>query len=154
MNRLFPIIGLTAAMALGGCASIVDGTTQTMSIQTYNNGNQVTKATCSLINSKGTWFIPSTPGTTTVHKDYGDMTVTCKKSGMNPGIATVQSHAHAMWAGNIVFGGVVGAGVDAADGAAYNYPNLVTVLMGKHITVAPPKSKKSKHSKTASAAAN
>jgi len=33
--------------------------------------------------------------------------------------------------GNIIFGGVIGAGVDISTGAAYDYPSLITVMMGK-----------------------
>jgi hypothetical protein len=31
--------------------------------------------------------------------------------------------------GNILFGGVIGAGVDMASGAAYDYPTVISVLM-------------------------
>jgi phosphoketolase len=34
-----------------------------------------------------------------------------------------------MAAGNIIFGGPIGAGVDAATGAAFDYPSLIKVLM-------------------------
>lgn len=33
--------------------------------------------------------------------------------------------------GNIVFGGVIGAGVDMADGAAYDYPNEINMNLNK-----------------------
>jgi hypothetical protein len=33
--------------------------------------------------------------------------------------------------GNLLFGGPIGAGVDMASGAAYDYPNLIPVTMGK-----------------------
>ncbi len=36
-----------------------------------------------------------------------------------------------MVAGNLLFGGFIGGGVDAADGAAYDYPNNLTVRMNK-----------------------
>jgi hypothetical protein len=40
--------------------------------------------------------------------------------------------------GNILLGGVIGAAVDVGTGAAYDYPSLITVLMGKTTTVTPP----------------
>jgi phosphoketolase len=40
--------------------------------------------------------------------------------------------------GNILFGGPIGAGVDMASGAAYDYPNLITVMMGSNTTVGTP----------------
>ncbi|MDH4481479.1 MAG: hypothetical protein QE279_02085 [Rhodoferax sp.] len=33
--------------------------------------------------------------------------------------------------GNIIFGGVIGAGVDISTGTAYDYPSLIVVMMGK-----------------------
>lgn len=33
--------------------------------------------------------------------------------------------------GNVIAGGLIGAGVDAADGASYSYPDSVTVAMFK-----------------------
>jgi hypothetical protein len=41
-----------------------------------------------------------------------------------------------MMAGNILFGGFIGAGVDAASGAAYDYPVLLQIMMSD--TVANP----------------
>jgi hypothetical protein len=34
-----------------------------------------------------------------------------------------------MTAGNVVFGGIIGLGVDAASGAMNKYPDIVTVAM-------------------------
>ena len=36
-----------------------------------------------------------------------------------------------MTAGNVLFGGLIGVGVDAADGAAYDYPSDIKVAMEK-----------------------
>jgi hypothetical protein len=40
--------------------------------------------------------------------------------------------------GNILFGGIIGVGVDTATGAAYDYPTLITVQLGSTITITPP----------------
>lgn len=40
--------------------------------------------------------------------------------------------------GNILFGGVIGAAVDAGSGAAYDYPTLISVIMGEATTLAAP----------------
>ena len=37
----------------------------------------------------------------------------------------------AMAFGNIIFGGAIGAGIDMADGSAYDYPKNITLEMGK-----------------------
>lgn len=137
--RLLSLIGAAAvAGSLTGCASIVNGTNQIVSVETLHTSGKVTGAACKLENDKGVWYV-TTPGTVTVHRAYGDMMVKCEKDGMEPGLATVKSSTKAMLAGNILFGGPIGAGVDAVSGAAYDYPALFQIMMGNSTTIADPK---------------
>lgn len=128
-KRLLPIVFL---LPIAGCASIVDGTNQTLSVQTIAAGHNIADAQCQLENGKGTWFV-KTPGTVTVHRAYGALNLKCRKTGYQPGIATVASATKGMAFGNILFGGVIGAGVDMSDGAAYSYPSLITVPLGQDV---------------------
>ncbi len=112
---------------LSGCASIVSGTNQSLSIKTP----PVTGANCKLQNDKGIWFINKTPGSVVVHRSYRDLLISCSKPGYAKASERVKSLTRPIVAGNIVFGGFLGAGVDAADGAAYNYPRLIKVPMRK-----------------------
>jgi len=121
-------------LAMTGCASIVNGTNQPLSVATEVNGVDITGAYCKLSNDKGTWFV-TTPGSTTVHRSTEDLYVKCKKKGDKPGLADVKSSVKGMAFGNVLFGGIIGGAVDAADGAAFDYPNLIKVEMGKNITV-------------------
>jgi len=121
----------------GGCASIVTGQNQSLSVEARNDSGTVAKANCTLSNDKGTWFV-LTPGTATVQRSYDDLNVTCEKDGMNPGVATAKSSTKGMAFGNILVGGFIGAGVDMATGAAYDYPSLISVRMGKAVSIAPP----------------
>lgn len=122
-------VGL-ALMALSGCASIVDGTQQTLSVKTTGDGSSLADAQCSLKNDKGTWFA-KTPGTVTVHRSYSALNIKCKHPGYETALLTSKSVTKGMAFGNILFGGIIGAGVDMSDGAAYNYPNLITVPMNR-----------------------
>lgn len=119
-----------ALSSLTGCASIVNGTGQTLSVSTVSSsdGASVDRSTCSLQNGKGSWFV-TTPGSVTVHRASGALNIRCTHKGYQPGIASAESATKAMAFGNILFGGIIGAGVDIADGAAYRYPNLITVPM-------------------------
>lgn len=119
---------ISSISLLSGCASIVDGTSQNVTLQTP----PVTGANCSLKNNKGTWHVFSTPGTIKVHRSYSALHVTCRKPGYKKAKKRFQSTTKGMMAGNIVFGGFIGGGVDAADGAAYDYPNNLTVRMKKN----------------------
>lgn len=123
-----------AAMALAmagltSCASIVDGTNQSLSLTTTDDsGAQLAGADCALKNGKGIWYV-TTPGSVTVHQAYSALDISCTKSGYQTATDEVQSSMRPMYAGNIVFGGIIGLGTDAATGAAYQYPQAITVPM-------------------------
>src|ERR1043165_3527759 len=101
-------------VAVSACATIIDGTTQSVSVNT----SPEQRAACTLITSPGTWYVTS-PGSTTVHKTKTDLDVTCTKPGYKPGHVVAASHFTGKTAGNILAGGLVGVGVDAASGANY-----------------------------------
>lgn len=115
---------------LSGCASIVSGTSQVVSVETLHKSGPVAGAMCRLENDKGVYYV-TTPGTVTIHRAYGDLNVKCQKPNFGDGIAVVKSSTKGMMAGNILFGGFIGAGVDAASGAAYDYPALFQIMMGE-----------------------
>lgn len=118
------------ALLTSGCASIVNGQNQSLSVQTRSKvGANVSGASCKLSNDKGTWFV-TTPGTTTVHRSYENLLLTCEKEGFETGTLASKSSTKGMAFGNILFGGVIGAGVDVSTGAAYDYPELIVVEMG------------------------
>ena len=55
-----------------------------------------------------------------------------------PGMSMVKSFTKGMAFGNILFGGIIGAGVDISTGAAFDYPSLISVQMGQSLIIAPP----------------
>lgn len=132
------LAAVIAVASLTGCASIVSGTSQVVSVETLHKSGPIAGASCKLENDKGVYYV-TTPGTVTVHRAYGDMNVKCEKTEMPAGMAVVKSATKGMMAGNILFGGFIGAGVDAASGAAYDYPTLFQVMMGEtsYLPVAP-----------------
>jgi hypothetical protein len=113
-------------IALSGCATIVDGVHQSVSVTT----TPVEGASCTLKNSQGTWFLTS-PGSVSVHKTKNDLTVSCTKDGYQPGSQVAVSKFGGATFGNIIAGGVVGVGVDAASGANYYYDSPITVPLGE-----------------------
>lgn len=113
-----------AVTSLGsGCASIVNGQSQSISIATPGCAG----ATCELNNDKGKWYLAATPGSVTVSRSYGDLFVRCVKGDLEPASQSVQSTTKAMAFGNIIFGGVIGAGIDMANGSAYDYPTDISL---------------------------
>ena len=109
---------------LSGCASIVSGTNQSVTVDTPG----CAAASCRLTNDKGEWAV-TTPGSVVVNRAYGPLTIVCSKDGFASATATVTSTTKAMAFGNILFGGVIGAGVDIGTGAAYDYPTSIVVPM-------------------------
>jgi hypothetical protein len=124
--KLSAVAALAAlGAAASGCATIVEGTTQSVSVNT----TPVQGAQCTLINSQGTWYTTS-PGSVVVHKTKTNLDVTCQKEGYQPGHLVAVSHFGATTAGNVIAGGVVGIGVDAMSGADFHYDNPIVVPLG------------------------
>ena len=122
-------LGIVAAVAalgvaLSGCASIVEGTTQSIAVTSPPTDG----AKCVLRSSEGTYYV-TTPGNATVHKTKNDLDVNCTKAGFKDAHTTIPSHFNGATAGNILAGGVIGLGIDAATGANYNYPTEFAVTM-------------------------
>jgi hypothetical protein len=113
-----------ALLMFSGCASIVSGTNQSLLISTP----ECPGASCDLSNDKGNWSVPQTPGSVVVHRAYGDLSITCRKDGKIASIS-VKSSTKGMAFGNILIGGGIGAGVDVATGAAYDYPQSISIPM-------------------------
>lgn len=113
-----------------GCASITTGHNQSLSVETRADGRPVAGAQCKLENDKGTWFATS-PGTVVVRRSYNDLNVRCEKEGHEPGLTAAKSSTKGMAFGNILFGGVIGAAVDVGSGAAYDYPSIISVELGR-----------------------
>ena len=128
MRTLFVALCLVAL--LPGCATIVGGLTQRVSVETKAQGAQVEGAECTLANSKGTWPV-TTPGSVAIRRAYGDLSVTCKHDKWPDGTATVKSLTKGLAYGNVIVGGGIGVGVDIATGSAYDYPTLLTIEMGQ-----------------------
>ena len=133
IKRISVFIAILPIIVLTGCASIVNGVDQKVSVTTP----PAKDSNCLLKNSKGVWHVRHTPGSVVVHRAYGKLTVTCDKNGYIEAVKIVKSHTKAMAFGNIIFGGLIGAGVDVGTGAAYNYPDKITVPMRRAKIYAP-----------------
>jgi len=57
------------------------------------------------------------------------MSIVCKKDGYKPTVMSVDETITGATFGNIILGGGIGVLVDAASGAAQEYPDSVTVWM-------------------------
>ena len=114
-----------ACLALAGCASIITGTSQKISIAT-----QPTGAKCVLSRQdQPIATIEPTPGAATVQKDKHDILVKRDKDGYQTAMQYLHSGVEEGTFGNILLGGVIGWGIDSADGADNRYPDTAMVML-------------------------
>jgi hypothetical protein len=119
------LFGLLFCFLTTGCASIVSGTHQSVSVETPPMKN----VSCTLSNDKGKWYVNSTPGSVSIHQSFKDLLVSCESKNHTPITKTVPSKVKPMMFGNILLGGLIGVVVDAAGGGGYQYPQTIAVPM-------------------------
>lgn len=123
-HRLISTIGGFACITLGGCATITQGTTQLVQINSAPQG-----ANCRLTRESKLLTEVKTPQSVTVPRSVHNVNVACRLPDGRKGNGVLATTLTPMVAGNILIGGVIGAGVDAASGAMNEYPNAITVDM-------------------------
>jgi uncharacterized protein YceK len=124
-------LALTLAVAATGCASIVNETTHPMKLETAKaDGTVVTGADCKLSNDYGTTSSKS-GDTVQVRRSNKDLDIVCTQTDNPQATARAISRANAGLAGNIIFGGGIGAIIDHSKGTAYTYPTWVRLVFGK-----------------------
>ena len=69
------------------------------------------------------------PANIILPKSKHNVAVTCQAQCYAKGVGTLASHTEMMTAGNVLFGGLIGLGVDAASGAMNKYDPGVEVVM-------------------------
>lgn len=115
-----------AVISASGCATIVKGTSQSVTVNTDPEG-----AVCTLSRGGETVaVINPTPETITVDKNSLAITVLCQKEGFEDNTGTLASESEAMSVmGNMLFGGMIGSAIDAGSGADRRYPPKITLTM-------------------------
>jgi hypothetical protein len=118
---------MTLGVMLSGCASVTRGTTENISIASAPSGAE---AVVSGLEVPTTCTTPCA----VVAKRNADISITFQKDGYEPQIVQLTKEipgtGAAGFAGNLLLGGLVGMGVDAATGAATDHkPNPVIVTL-------------------------
>lgn len=106
----FAVASSIVVLSLGGCAPLVGGGMQKVSVETVGPKGAVMAANCELMNSKGSSFVPATPNAAMVYRDHGALSVVCNKNGLSEARVTVQP---------------------SMNGLGYSYPSHITVRMAK-----------------------
>jgi hypothetical protein len=116
MRLCWSVVGL---LLLSGCASFLHSDVQPVQVTVLCN-DRVVPAACVAQNGKGVWQFQA-PGTLQVNKDLTSLQVTCKSLFFPEITAAVPSRLNLSMAGNLLMGGIVGAGVDVYRGTGFAY---------------------------------
>jgi len=109
--RLLPIFLLGFAIIVAGCATIIQGTSQSISVNSNPSGAKIIVMGM----ERGT-----TPAVIKVDRSDSNIIVRIVKDGYEP-VEVMLTRSVSGWIfGNIVFGGLLGLVVDFATGGAYN----------------------------------
>lgn len=134
LRAMTAIAVLGSAGLLGGCASVVNGSSQNMTLVT-----EPVPASC-MLRREGAVIaaVNPTPGTVSIKKSRKPIDVAYTKDEYLEARDSVASTTTGWTAGNILFGligGPIGFAVDSSTGATNYYPESVRVVLAP---VAPP----------------
>lgn len=125
---------LSATILASGCASITNDSTHPMRFETFDSaGKEVKDMECKAENDYGAQTV-KTPGTIQIRRSSKDLQIVCTKPATADAKGTAVSRANAGLAGNIIFGGGIGAIIDHNKGTAYTYPQWVRLVVDKLLT--------------------
>ena len=119
LSKILPV--LTALIAFSGCASIIDGPTQNLVIETPGAG----EAECTLTN--GVKYRATTGETLRIMRSRRDLVVDCYASGNRHKQIVVESSFNGWGAANVTNAVVPGTTYDHLSGGLYTYPEIITV---------------------------
>ena len=111
--------------AITGCASFVQGDQQLLQVES-KCGQRSVPSICTVQNSQGVWRL-SAPGSTIIKRDFYPLQVSCLAPFFGTQEATIAPSLHALTVGNVLIGGLAGAGWDVYSGSGMAYP--ATVLL-------------------------
>lgn len=110
MNKIIFFIGLIVTLLLfSGCSTIVNGTTQSVSISSDPQGADV------LVDGE---FVGNTPVAVDLKRKHNHL-VTVSLDGYETQQIAINKVMSGAVAGNILAGGLIGWGIDAANGSQY-----------------------------------
>ena len=113
---------LYGAIGTSGCASITKGSDDAIYVEIPNCTEKVE---CTASNKKGAWEF-SAPGTVRFKKSDDVLHIECKDGDRVAKRSVTPTSSEMIW-GNILFGGIIGGGVDASTDAHWETPESVNL---------------------------
>lgn len=123
--------GVCVLSILAGCASVTNGTSQTVTIDTLTaDGKAVEGAECSVANDKLETTAVS-GSSVQVRRSGGTLNIECRQPGYAPASGQATSRVNTGMVGNVLLGGMIGAAIDSSTGAGFNYPSWIQMVFGE-----------------------
>lgn len=119
MTRLIVLFGV---FILSGCATITKGTSDVLQVAVMNCSEMME---CEAQNKKGSWKFTA-PGPVKFKKSDDDLYITCKDGEHTISIKATPTRGGMGW-GNIIFGGILGGGIDASTDAHWDMADTISV---------------------------
>lgn len=118
-----------AVLSMTGCATMFDGSTQSLSVTTSND-KFPEKTICTIHNEEGYWTTISGYNTTTIHRDGNTMTIGCDNP-YQKGLSTLEpSFSGGYFTVDLLLTPyIIGLLIDAGTNALYTYPSAAFVSM-------------------------
>ncbi|MDB5392920.1 MAG: hypothetical protein JWM91_426 [Rhodospirillales bacterium] len=131
---MFRTLLLLAVLPCAACATIIEGTSQTIAVSTNPVG-----ASCSFMRQgRPIGTVAMTPGSAKIDKTKYDITIECEKAGFTNSSYLNKSGVAGATFGNIIAGGLSGWAVDSAVGADNKYDSAVNITLVPAATAASP----------------
>ncbi|MEN6543138.1 hypothetical protein [Parvibaculum sp.] len=126
MKRILILGG--AMVALAGCSTVVEGTSQRISVNTTPPG-----AACEFTrHGESLGKIDPTPGSLKIDKTKYDIMIECSKEGYQKASYVNHSDVAGATVGNIILGGGIGWAIDSASGSDNKYEPTVNINLAQN----------------------
>lgn len=125
MTSLRMLVILLSSVIFAGCASIIDGDRQYLTIEVTCKGN-IYPSICVATNSKGSWLF-NTPQKNYIYRDNSPLRIKCESGFLGSYEYTQNSIINTSVAGNIVAGGVLGVIYDVNNNSFWDYPKYIKI---------------------------
>lgn len=127
------ILAAILTLSMSGCATVIQGTEDTVNVRAIDAVTEDTK--CTLSSSEGTWYTQGKRDTVTVERDWNDLTVHCENETQE-GIKTVESDTQFGWVlvDILVDFCIISCPIDASTGAMFSYPSEINVEMESKVS--------------------
>ena len=121
---------LSAMLLLTGCATVISGTSQIITLKAVNQANNelLEGVSCTITDGGGgLYLVQSNPGQVSINKGRAPLTPNCKKDGYKQLTYSVGDSFNALTVINVLFW--PGFIVDAVTGSYKTYPSYIAVMM-------------------------